>query len=103
MAYKRSFLAVSDNPPDGGNALILTGTPEKLIKKREAKARKLQLELNKHAREIAKDEENRRERAKRERPVTVLTVSHQPTYSVIQYRRLKVKKIGNRLQHFLKE
>lgn len=67
-------------------------------KKRTARERKAAKTERLRARETAKKErefqkelERQKEKAKNSRPVTVLTAKHQPTYTVLSYKRLEGK------------
>lgn len=71
------------------NVLVLSGTDPKALKRLDRLKLKLQREQNKIARQAAKEEKQRKETTAKNRPATVLTVSHKPHYSFISYKRIE--------------
>ena len=64
-------------------------------KQRLRKEKQHQLQLNKEARENAKIEQKAKESAKHNKPIRILTVTHNPTYAVLRYKRADGLKDSN--------
>jgi hypothetical protein len=68
-------------------ALVLTGDDPKLLRRIARLKKQRENEENKAQRQRDKDEAESKARARANRPVTVLTVKHQPTYCCLSYKR----------------